>query len=132
MAVPVRIATVDPEVDPTTGKSFFRNAEETTANLSKGGAYLRSWEPLGTGRRVIVTIDVPDSKQLQLSARVVWTRRELRPSPTDTLEQPGYGVEFYGTSTQELACLERLIDRLEGPSKPVQATHSTTSNPHHP
>ena len=130
MSVPVRISTVDPETDPRTGKSFFRSAEETTANLSKGGAYLRSWEPLGAGCRVIVTIDLSSSEQLQLSARVVWTRRELRPSPTDTVEEPGYGVEFYGTSTRELACLERLIERLESTLQPVHPANPTTPNPH--
>ncbi len=31
---PVRVSTVDSEVDPTTGRPFFRTAEETTANLS--------------------------------------------------------------------------------------------------
>ena len=129
MAVPVRISTVDPEIDPTTGKSFFRSAEETTANLSKGGAYLRSWEPLGAGRRVIVAIELPSSEELQLSGRVVWTRPELRPSSSDTLEEPGYGVEFYDTSTRELACLDRLIDSLEKKSSPAQATNATTLNP---
>jgi hypothetical protein len=130
MAVPVRISTIDPEIDPTTGKSFFRSAEETTANLSKGGAYLRSWEPLGAGRRVIVTIELPSSEELQLSARVVWTRRELRPSSSDALEEPGYGVEFYGISSRELARLERLIDRLDSRRQPVHTTKATTPNPH--
>ncbi len=129
MAVPVRISTVDPEIDPTTGKSFFRSAEETTANLSQGGAYLRSWEPLGAGRRVIVAIGLSATEELQLSARVVWTRRELRPSPTDILEQPGYGVEFYGTSARELACLKHLIDRLENTVQPVHAGNPATANP---
>jgi len=128
-AVPVRISTVDPETDPTTGKTFFRSAEETTANLSMGGAYLRSWEPLGAGRRVILTIESPDAEELQLTARVVWTRRELRPSSTDTLEAPGYGVEFHDLSNRDLACLDRLIEGLASKAAPIQAPHSTTPNP---
>lgn len=129
MAVPVRVSTVDPEIDPTTGKSFFRSAEETTANLSKGGAYLRSWEPLAAGRRVIVTIEQSSSEELQLSARVVWTRRELRPSSSEPLEEPGYGVEFYGASEREIACLDRLIDSLAGNSPSVHASNLPTPNP---
>ncbi len=52
-AVPVRVSTVDPETDPNDGKLFFRSSEETTANLSRGGAFVRSWEPLAAGRRVV-------------------------------------------------------------------------------
>ena len=118
MSVPVRISTVDPEIDPNTGKLFFRSVEETTANLSHGGAYLRSWEPLEAGRRVVVALDLSSGEELQLTGRVVWTRRELRPERTKDVEAPGYGVEFLGSSRRELASLDRLIDSLESTSRP--------------
>ena len=108
-AVPVRITTVDPEVDPDTGATFFRSAEETTANLSRGGAYVASWEPLAAGRRVILAIDVPDRGELQLVGRVAWTRRELRPESGRELTTPGYGIEFVGASLAELAALDRYL-----------------------
>jgi len=124
-SVPIRVSTVDPEIDPTTGKRFFRSAEETTANLSRGGAYLRSWEPLEAGRRVIVAIDLPSGEELQLTGRVVWTRRELRPESAKDSEAPGYGVEFFGASSRELADLGRLIDSLGPASRPrVTRDHS--------
>ena len=130
LAVPVRISTIDPETDPTSGKHFFRSAEETTANLSKGGAYLRSWEPLAAGRRVIVSIPLPSGEELQLSARVVWTRRELLPSSSpESLEQAGYGVEFYDISKRELVCLDRLIDNFESKSGATRSSNSTTPTP---
>jgi Tfp pilus assembly protein PilZ len=128
-SVPVRISTLDPEIDPTSGKSFFRSVEETTANLSQGGAYLKSWEPLAAGRRVIVSIDLPSGEKLQLTARVVWTRRELRPTETDKLEAPGYGVEFHGLSSREFSCLDRLIDRLDTKSKLDQPGTTTSPTP---
>ena len=112
-SVPVRISTVDPEVDPDTGRTFFRTAEETTANLSRGGAYVRSWEPLASGRRVVLTIELPDRGELQLVGRVAWTRRELQPPAADQLEAPGYGVEFAGASAAELAVLDRYLTALE-------------------
>jgi Tfp pilus assembly protein PilZ len=112
-SVPVRITTVDPEVDPDTGRTFFRSADETTANLSRGGAYVRSWEPLASGRRVVLTIELPDRGELQLVGRVAWTRRELRPEAGDRLEAPGYGVEFADASTAELAALDRYLTLLE-------------------
>lgn len=118
MAVPIRVSTIDPEMDPNTGKPFFRCAEETTANLSRGGAYLQSWEPLDVGRRVIVSIDLASGQELQLAGRVVWTRREIRPERTRHIEAPGYGVEFFGASNRELIDLARLIDSLSPASRP--------------
>jgi hypothetical protein len=116
-SVPIRISTVDPEVDPITGKLFFRSAEETTANLSRGGAYLRSWEPLEAGRRVVVEIDLASGRELQLTGRVVWTRRELRPVQIRDVEAPGYGIEFLGSSRRELDRLDQLIESLDQPSR---------------
>ena len=116
MAVPVRISTVDPEIDPNTGKPFFRSAEETTANLSHGGAFFRSWEPLAAGRRVIVAIDLPSGEEIQLTGRVVWTRREIR-RPINDIEATGYGVEFSASSNNELDVLDRLIVYLKASSE---------------
>lgn len=120
-AVPVRVSTVDPEVDPTTGRTFFRTAKETTANLSRGGAYVRTWEPLAAGRRVILTLDFSErqdgSQELQLVGKVAWTRRELTPGAGSRLEQPGYGVEFIEGSRFQLDALSAHLTRLE--SKPL-------------
>ena len=116
MSVPVRISTIDPEIDPNTGKPFFRSTEETTANLSHGGAFFRSWEPLAAGRRVVVAIDLPSGEEIQLTGRVVWTRRELRRATKD-IEATGYGVEFSSTSYNELDVLDRLIDYLKASSE---------------
>jgi hypothetical protein len=124
-AVPVRISTVDAETDPDTGKVFFRSVEETSANLSRGGAYLRSWEPLEAGRRVIVAIDLESGEELQLSAHVVWTRRELRISGSENIDAPGYGVEFFGGSHRDLARLDRLLDDLDTKA----ASHSLHNAP---
>ncbi len=123
-AVPVRISTVDPESDPVTGNRFFRSAEETTANLSRGGAFLRSWEPLESGRRVIVAIDMPLGGELQLTARVVWTRREMRGGSSQEVEAPGYGLEFFECSDRELARLDRLLDAL-GAAPPALSERDT-------
>ncbi len=123
-AVPVRISTVDPETDPDTGRLFFRSAEETTANISRGGAYLRSWEPLEAGRRVIMAITLPSGGELQLTGRVVWTRRELRRVDGDAVDAPGYGLEFFGSSETELTRLDRLLSNLE-PASPSRIAHDS-------
>jgi len=108
--VPVRIATVDPEVDPDTGSPFFRSTEATTANLSRGGAFVHSWEPLAAGRRVIVALDLPCGGELQVVGRVVWTRRKLAPRLGDPGEGPGYGIEFVSDSRAEQAAIQQILD----------------------
>ena len=118
-AMAVRVTTVDAETDPDTGKTFFRSAEETTANLSQGGAYVHSWEPLAGGRRVIVAIELPAGIELQLEGRVVWTRRALRTNTKGDLESPGYGIEFE-PGTRELATLgDYLASLLPKSPKPA-------------
>lgn len=111
-AVPVRITTVDAETDPANGRAFFRSAEETTANLSRGGAYVKSWEPLAAGRRVVVTIDLPEEDERQLVGRVVWTRRALLPNEAGEIEPAGYGIEFVGGSRADLDALDRYLSAV--------------------
>lgn len=129
-AVPVRISTVDAETDPATGRTFFRSAEETTANLSRGGAYVKSWEPLAAGRRVVITIDLPGEDELQLVGRVVWTRRALLPNKAGEIEPAGYGIEFKGGSRAELDALDRYLTALAPRAKtttppPIRPTAPT-------
>lgn len=107
--VAVRISTIDPEIDPDSGEAFFRSTEATTANLSRGGAFVHSWEPLAAGRRVIVALDLPSGGELTLVGRVVWTRRRLESSQPGVLENPGYGIEFTG-SRAEQAALQQILD----------------------
>jgi len=129
-SVPVRISTVDAEIDPSTGRAFFRSAEETTANLSRGGAYVRSWEPLAAGRRVVRAIDLPDEGELQLVGRVVWTRRALRPTPNGELEPAGYGIEFVGGSRAELDALGRFLTGIAPrASTTAPPVHAPTTAP---
>jgi Tfp pilus assembly protein PilZ len=129
-AVPVRVSTVDAEIDPDTGKTFFRTAEESAANLSRGGAFVHSWEPLTSGRRVVLTIDLPEDGELQLVGRVVWTRREMQSSPVGepiSPAAPGYGIEFAGGSGAELEILARFLNGLE-----PKSGRSDTRDPNQP
>ncbi|MFK7897642.1 MAG: PilZ domain-containing protein [Myxococcota bacterium] len=108
--VPARISTVDAERDPDTGKLFFRSTETTTANLSRGGAFVHSWEPLAPGRRVVINFELPTGAEIQVVGRVAWTRRELRLGDTQELQPPGYGVEFVGGTAAEVAALDTYLN----------------------
>lgn len=112
--VPVRISTVDPEVDPDSGIPFFRSTEATTANLSRGGVFVHSWEPLAAGRRVIVALDLPAGGELQLVGCVVWTRRQLSSRAGSPVEAPGYGIEFDGGNRAEQAAIQQILDVARG------------------
>ena len=58
--VPVRISSIDPEFDPTTGKPFFYTSEEVCLNLSRGGAFVATGDGIAPGRRLLVELDLPD------------------------------------------------------------------------
>ena len=112
--VTVRISTIDSETDPATGKPYFRSTEETCANLSRGGAFIETDDPISPGRRLLVEIDLPGGPALQTIGRVAWSKSIL--SPTGKLgQQPGsgIGVEFLGGSPEHFAALESHLARRQ-------------------
>jgi uncharacterized protein (TIGR02266 family) len=112
--VPVRISTIEPERDPWTGRPFFRATHETSANLSRGGAFVQTAEPLRPGRRVLLEIELPDGRPVETLARVAWTRRELAPgAPAGA----GIGLEFLGGAADQLASLESFVAAHEGAAR---------------
>lgn len=138
--VAVRISTVDPEIDPDSGEPFFRSTEATTANLSRGGVFVHSWEPLAAGRRVIVALDLPAGGELSLFGQVAWTRRRLESGRAGSLEAPGYGIEFVGVTRAEQAAIQQILDApgatpvAPGPAsstspQPLSSTASLASSP---
>ncbi len=108
--LPVRISTIEPERDPWTGRPFFRASQETCANVSRGGAFVRTAEPLTPGRRLLVEIELPDGRPLEAIGRVAWTRRVLAPLERDS--EAGIGIEFLGGPSEQFSVLEDLIEKL--------------------
>ncbi|MEZ4280396.1 MAG: PilZ domain-containing protein [Myxococcota bacterium] len=129
--VPVRISTVDPEIDPDSGEAFFRSTEATTANLSRGGMFVHSWEPLAAGRRVIVVLDLPAGGELQIVGRVVWTRRQLTSRAGASVESPGYGIEFDGSNRAEQAAVQQILDAAgtDAPAPVPAAAQAAPASP---
>jgi Tfp pilus assembly protein PilZ len=104
----VRISTIDPEVDPGTGKPYFRSSEESCANVSRGGAFVRTPEPIAPGRRVLVDMEIPDGVNVQAIGRVAWSRMMVTPSGS---VECGIGVEFLGGSPEHFDRLDRFLAR---------------------
>lgn len=89
--VPVRVSSIDPETDPRTGRSCFRATHEVCANLSRGGAFIHTDDPLSPGHRVLVEIHVPGRDPIETLGRVAWSRTVLGPGGR---VENGVGVEF--------------------------------------
>jgi len=107
--LPVRVSTIEADRDPWTGRPFFRSSQETCANLSRGGAFVRTGEVLEPGRRVLLEISLPNGSQVETIGRVAWTKRvlERRSAELDT----GIGVEFLGGASASLAALADFVTR---------------------
>jgi len=112
--VPVRVSTIDPETDPRTGRPYFRATREYCANLSRGGAFIRTTDPLSPGRRVLVEIHVPEGEPIEAIGRVAWSKTVLTTSGNN--EDSGVGVEFLGASGAQLSALSDYLDLPADPT----------------
>jgi PilZ domain-containing protein len=105
----VRVSTIEADRDPWTGRPFFRSSQETCANLSRGGAFVRTGELLEPGRRVLLEISLPNGSQIETIGRVAWTQRTLERGGAEV--DTGIGVEFLGGATSGLAALADFVTR---------------------
>lgn len=117
--LPVRISTIEPERDRWTGRPFFRAAREECANVSRGGVFVRTHEPLAPGRRILIEVSLPGGRPVEAIGRVAWSKRVLTPGDAD--DGSGIGVEFLGGSPDHFADLERYIRESDDPPPPTAA-----------
>ena len=113
--LPVRISTIDAELDRETGEPYFRSSEETCANVSRGGAFVATPEPVAPGRRLLIELELPSGESVQTIARVAWSKTQLAESDGDA--SGGIGVEFLGGSPEHLAALDRYVSRVARTSR---------------
>jgi uncharacterized protein (TIGR02266 family) len=105
--LPVRLSTIDPELDPRTGRPYFRASREMCANLSRGGLFVRTRDPISPGRRVLIELHFPDGRPLEAVGRIAWSKRVL--APTGGAEDDGVGVEILGAPPEQLEALETFL-----------------------
>ncbi len=121
-SIDVRISTIEPERDPWTGRPFFRASHETCVNLSRGGVFVRTTEPLRPGRRLLVEMQLPNGEPVEAIGRVAWTRHTLEPGATARArrEGAGIGIEFLGGATNQFNALDEFItDHTRTDSEPT-------------
>ena len=107
----VRISTIEPERDPWTGRPFFRASQEICCNVSRGGAFVKTTEPLDPGRRLLVEVHLPSGAPVEAIGRVAWTKRVMTPHARDA--ESGIGIEFLGAASEQFSALEDYIDSQE-------------------
>jgi hypothetical protein len=103
--LPVQVSTIDPEVDPASGRPYFRDTLETCANLSPGGAFIRTLDPPAPGRRLLLQLEVPGVGTIDALGRVAWVKRVVGGS--------GVGVEFLRADHRALARAQQSLGRDE-------------------
>lgn len=108
LTLPVRVSSIDPETDPHTGLPCFRAMREVCANVSRGGAYIRTTDPLSPGRRVLLELELPDGASFETVGRIAWSRTVLSPSGS---VECGSGVEFLGGNDNQREALGVLLAR---------------------
>ena len=90
---------------PVTLRSAGKVRKQSLADLSPGGAFVRTDAPLEVGAAVSLELRPPRAlTRLRLKGRVVWTRR--------VGEAPGMGMIFEGLSFKQGERLRALVDRL--------------------
>jgi len=117
-----RISTITPQTDPSTGEVYYRSSDETCENISRGGAFVMTIEPIREGQQLLIEIDLPDGHEVSTLGRVCWSRAKL-PSETDP-RHPGFGVEFLSGSRKNYEFFERYVEQAiaqtadSGPATP--------------
>lgn len=116
--MPVHISTIEPERDRWTGRPFFRATREECANVSRGGLFVRTREPLVPGRRVLIEMALPNGRPVEAIGRIAWSKRVVAPGEPEPEPESGIGIEFLGGAPDQFAELEEYIRGL-APREPI-------------
>src|SRR5215813_14314008 len=89
-------------------------------NISRGGIFINTRDPLAVGTTVRLIISLPDTAfPFELTGRVARVAEFNNPSN----QVPGMGIEFVDVDDEKRARIERFVERLrkelpEAPARP--------------
>ena len=89
--------------------SFIKTAEESSLNLSQGGAFIKMDEPYPTGTLVKFKLKTPDDKVIDGVGKVAWFRK----ANSDSTVPSGVGIKFLKMSDEGRAALEKILETAE-------------------
>lgn len=89
--------------------AFIKTSEESSINLSKGGAFIKMDEPYPTGTLVKFKIVTPDQTTIDGVGKVAW----LRTKQTDYRNPPGMGLRFIKMNDEGKSLLEKVLENAE-------------------
>jgi uncharacterized protein (TIGR02266 family) len=96
-------------VDCSTRGMFMSNH---VSNLSRGGLFLPTSEPIPIDTEVDLTFVLPDDHEvIEARGRVVWSY-DIRKGSMRVV--PGAGIKFIGMSADNQSRLEKYLERLAG------------------
>lgn len=76
-----------------------------TRNISKGGTFVKTAQPLPVGTRFVFRLSVPTlNEPIVLAGEVAWIREEG--------DEPGMGIRFVYSSEEARLSVERLVEDL--------------------
>lgn len=86
-------------------------------NISRGGIFINTPNPLAVGTTVRLIISLPDAAfPFDLSGRVTRVNEVNNPN-----QVPGMGIEFIGIDDEKRERIQRLVDRLRKELPETQA-----------
>jgi len=84
-----------------------------TRNISKGGTFIKTRQPLVVGTEFIFRLEVPHLQApLILKGRVKWVVCNEGPAATAKRGEAGMGIEFVYDSDEERATVDRVVEQL--------------------
>lgn len=107
-----RRAPIELKVEYKRLNTFFY---DYTKNISKGGTFIKTDRPLDVGTMFIFKLRVPvTDTPIELHGEVRWVVRPGEPpSPSAPHEhEPGMGIRFVYEAPEELAGLERKVEKM--------------------
>ena len=79
-------------------------------NISQGGMFISTRNPLPLGTRVVLKVGIPDTEvPMNIEGEVVWVSEYEKKSKSNLI--PGMGVEFRNLDEQEKKRIEDFISR---------------------
>jgi type IV pilus assembly protein PilZ len=107
-----RRAPIELKVEYKRLNTFFY---DYTKNISKGGTFIKTDRPLDVGTLFIFKLRVPVTETpIELHGEVRWVVRPGEPPPPSAPEEhePGMGIRFVYQAPDELAGLERKVEKM--------------------